>query len=116
VRFIAYTSVGKFIATLQKGSKSPMPQSESDVIDERTDAEKETAAAKQRSVLAMANQTNSFETAGLLGMIYEAMSNDWPAQLSHLMVVQLFKKFSPGNRISRVELRTILKAVTMKVN
>jgi hypothetical protein len=44
------------------------------------------------------------------------MSNDWPAGLAYQVMVLLFKKFSPDDRISRVELRTILNAVTMEVN
>jgi hypothetical protein len=48
----------------------------------------------------MANLTMAFETEGLLvGMIYTAMSNDWQPGLAYLMVEQLFKKFSPVNRI-----------------
>jgi hypothetical protein len=63
------------------------------------------------------NLTMTFITEGSLGMIYKAMSNhDWPAGLAYQVVVLLFKKFSPDDRISRVELRTMLNAVTMKVN
>jgi hypothetical protein len=66
-----------------------MPSSETAAIDESTDAGKEIAAAKQPNALAMANLTMSFETEGLLGMIYKSMSkkNDWQAGLVHLVVV-----------------------------
>jgi hypothetical protein len=45
--------------------------------------------------MAMANLTMTFETEGLLGMIYKSMSSDWQVGLVHLVVVQLFKKYSP---------------------
>jgi hypothetical protein len=87
--------VGKFIAALQKGGESTMPQkSESEVIDETTSPGKEKAAAKQwNALLTTANLTMAFETKGLLGMIYKAMSNDWPAGLAYQVVV-LFSRNS----------------------
>jgi hypothetical protein len=55
-------------------------------------------------------------TGRSLEMIYKAMSKDWSAGLAYQVVELLFKKFSPYCRISRVELRTMLNSVTMKVN
>jgi hypothetical protein len=49
VRFITDASVGKFLAVLQIGGESTMPSSDIEVINETTDAGKETATAKQRS-------------------------------------------------------------------
>jgi hypothetical protein len=48
----------------------------------------------------MANLTMAFEAKGFLGMIYKAMSNDWPAGLAYQVVVLSFKKFSQDDRIS----------------
>jgi hypothetical protein len=62
----------------------------------------------------MANSTMAFETESLIGMICKSMSNDWPAGLAHKVVVQLFNKYSPDNRISRVELRTMLNGISMR--
>ncbi len=47
-------------------------------------------------------------------MIYKTMSKDWPAGLAHKVVVELFNKYSPDDRISRVELRAMLNGVSMK--
>jgi hypothetical protein len=47
-------------------------------------------------------------------MIYESMSNDWPAGLTYVAVVQVFTEYSPDDRISRVELRTMLNGVSMR--
>jgi hypothetical protein len=69
IRFVAYASVGKFLAALKNGGESIMPSTETVAIDEATDAGKETAAAKEQNALAMANLTMAFKTEGLLGMI-----------------------------------------------
>jgi hypothetical protein len=54
----------------------------------------------------MANFTMAFKTEGLLGMIYKAMTKDWPAAgLAYMVIVQLMIKFNPEDRISQVELR-----------
>jgi hypothetical protein len=47
VRFVACASVGKFLAVLQKNGESTLPQSDTEVIDQTTSADKEKAAAKQ---------------------------------------------------------------------
>ena len=79
-------------------------------------AGKAQAAAKHRNALAMANFTMAFETDGLLGMIYKAMSKDWPGGLAYMVVAQLMIKFNLEDRISRVELRSMLNGVKMKVH
>jgi hypothetical protein len=58
----------------------------------------------------------AFVTGELLGMIYKAMSKVWPAGLEYQVVELLFNKLSPDDRISRVDLRTMLNTVTMEVN
>jgi hypothetical protein len=37
VRFVAYTSVGKFLAALSNGGESAIPSPETEAIDEATD-------------------------------------------------------------------------------
>jgi hypothetical protein len=103
-----------FLEALKKDGEASMPSSDSVVIDITTDAGKMVAAAKKRNALAMANLTMAFPTENLFGIIYKTMSTDWPAGLAHEVVVQLFNKYSPDDRISRVELRTMLNGVSMK--
>jgi hypothetical protein len=91
-----------------------LPSSDLVVIDLTTDAGKMISAAKERNSLAMANLTMEFETENLFGLIYKTMSTDWPAGLAHEVVVQLFSKYSPDDRISRVELRSMLNGVSIK--
>jgi hypothetical protein len=47
VSFVAYMSAWKFLAALQKNGESTLPQSDTEVIDQTTSADKEKAAAKQ---------------------------------------------------------------------
>ncbi len=91
-----------------------LPSSDLVVIDLTTDAGKMISAAKERNSLAMANLTMAFETDNLFGMIYKTMSTDWPGGLAHEVVVLLFNKYSPDDRISRVELRKMLNGVSIK--
>jgi hypothetical protein len=72
------------------------------------------SAAKERNSFAMANLIMAFETDNLFGMIYKTMSAGWPGGLAHEVVVLLFNKYSPDDRISRVELRKMLNGVSIK--
>jgi hypothetical protein len=119
IRFIAYANMCKFLPALKNGGEASMPSSDLVVIDIITEPEKMVAAAKERNALAMANLTMAnltmtFKTENLCGIIYKTMSTDWPAGLAHEVVVQLFNKYSPDARISRVELRSMLNGVSMK--
>jgi hypothetical protein len=114
IRFVAFANMCNFLEALKKGGEASIPSSDSVVIDITTDAGKMVAAAKKRNALAMANLTMAFQTENLFGIIYKTMSTDWPAGLAHEVVVQLFNKYSPDDRISRVELRTMLNGVSMK--
>jgi hypothetical protein len=115
IRFVAYANVCKFLGALKKGGEASMPSSDAVVIDMTTELGKKIAAANDRNSLAMANLTMAFETENLFGMIYKTISADWPGGLAHEVVVQLFNKYSPDDRISRVELlRTMLNGVSMR--
>jgi hypothetical protein len=57
---------------------------------------------------------SSMETEGLLGLIYKSIISDWQVGLAHLVVEQLFKTYSQDDRISRVELQSMLNAVSMR--
>jgi hypothetical protein len=107
IRFVALANVCKFLAALKNGGKMPMPSSDLEVMNMTTDSGKETAAAKQRNGMAMANLTMAFEAENLSGLIYKSMSDHWPAGLAQEVIVQLFNKYSLDNRVLRVELMKI---------
>ena len=62
----------------------------------------------------MANFTMAFTTEGCMGMIYKAITSNWPSGLVHLVVKALFQKYKPTDMISRVEMRLRLNKVSMK--
>jgi hypothetical protein len=105
----------KFLPALKNGGEASMPLSDSVVIDTTTDTGMRIASAKERySSLAMSNLRMAFESENLFGLICKTMTNDWPGGLAHEVIMQLFNNYSPDNRISRVELRTMLNEVSMK--
>jgi hypothetical protein len=63
IRFVAFTSVCKFLAALKNGGETLMvPSSDPAAIVEKTrDAGKETSAGKQQNARAMANLTMASE-------------------------------------------------------
>jgi hypothetical protein len=114
IRFIAFAKVCKFLAALKNGGEASMPSSDSVVIDIATGVSKKVVAAKERNSLAMANLTMAFQMEIIFGLTCKSMSNNWPAGWAHEVVVQLFNKYSPDDRISRVELRSMLNGVSMR--
>ena len=115
LRFLAYGCVWKFERALVIGGESTLPANWRVIIDEATEEGKEAAAAIKRNNVAMANFTMAFGSEGLFGMIYKTKTTDWPSGLAHKVVAQLIKKYNPEDRMSRVELRTQLGKVSMKV-
>jgi hypothetical protein len=69
VRFIVFTAVWQFLAALQIGGESALPQREAEVIDKTIADGKLAAQAKQRN--GIANLTMAFEAEGSLEMIYK---------------------------------------------
>jgi hypothetical protein len=112
-RFLAYAGVLGFALALGKKMETDMPTRDgATTIDEITDAGKLQAKAKKGNAIATANLTMSFESAGLMSLVFEAMNN--PAWCE--VVVALFKRFMPQDTMTRVELRQQLNRVSMKRN
>jgi hypothetical protein len=115
VRFWAYATVHKIVKALhQDGGEQAMPPTVMAAIDEATDAGKVSAAALRRNAVAMAHFTMAFYTEARMGIVYMAQSTDCPTGLAHLVVKFFFKKYTPADTISRVELRQKLNKVSMK--
>ena len=51
-----------------------------------------------------------------MGMIYKAVTTEYPGGLAHLVVQALFKKYEPDDKITRVEMRELLAKVSMKAH
>ena len=64
----------------------------------------------------MANLSMAFTSEGTMGLVYKAMTPDWPGGLTYLVTEALNKKYRPQDTITRVELRQKLNKVAMKKN
>ena len=67
-------------------------------------------------MIAIACLTASFQDDGLLNMVEQSMTSDWPSGLAYVVIDELFKKYRPVDMISRVEMRSRLNNVSMKAN
>ena len=74
---------------------------------------KEEKLAIRRNDKAMYNYTLAFQTEACMGMIYGASTTEWPDGLAWLVAKALNKKYAPKDRISRVEMKRQLTAVSM---
>jgi hypothetical protein len=70
--------VYKFSAALKIGGEADLPQKEDDMLDETKSDEKRKADARRRDEVAMANLAMSFTTASLMGVIYKAVTSEYP--------------------------------------
>jgi hypothetical protein len=113
-RFKAYAMVYKFVEALKESAETDLPGTEDTRIDEATDIGKRQVAAKKRNAIGMAHLTMALTSEGTMGLVYKAMTTDWPNGKVHLVVAGLFKKFQPQDTITRVELRQMLNKVCMK--
>ena len=114
IRFRAFATVYKFIEALAPVDEANLPNTEGDVLDEAIPADMLKIAARKRNAVAMANFAMSFTDETTLGMIFKAISTDWPTGKSSVVVALLLKKFKPEDTMTRVELRQELNKITMK--
>eukprot|EP00957_Ditylum_brightwellii_P119465 9114749-Ditylum_brightwellii.AAC.1 len=93
--FLAYASVYGFAQSVQHTADSDLPATEADEINE-SDRTAAAAAkkAKKANTIAMASFTMAFTSKSLIGMVYAAMTTDWPSGLAQKIVVALHEKFS----------------------
>ena len=115
MRYTAYAVVHKFMLALQIGGEAVMPDSAATVLAADA-AGIRAAAAIQRNAVAMATMTMAFSTEGSMGLVYKAITVEWPGGLAHIVVASLFKKYQPQDTITKVELRQMLNKVSMKKN
>jgi hypothetical protein len=115
---IAYAGVLEFALAMGRKIETDMPAEDSTSIDDTTDVGKKQTKAKKRNAIAMANLTMALESAGLMSLVFEAMSNPlWPGGLACNVVTELSKKCMPQDTMTRVlELHQPLNKVSMKRN
>jgi hypothetical protein len=114
-RFTAFATVYKFNEAVRKDGPDPdLPSSESEVLDEDDEDDKKKIAMRKRNAVAMVNLSMAFTSEGSMGLVYKAMTLEWPGGLAHLVIKGLFKKYQPQDTVTRVELHQMLNKVSMK--
>ena len=112
-RFKAFASVQGFASALSDQAESDLPATEATPLATGDAGDNQRATIK-RNNLAVANLTMAFQTDALMGLVYKACDDDWPAGQAWKIVGALKHKYMPDDRISRVELRKALTSVTMR--
>jgi len=104
-RFVMYAMVYKFVEVISKDApEADMPLSEMEALDETENDDKKKIAVEKRNAVAMANLSMAFTSEGTMGLVYKAMTTEWPNGLAHLVIKGLFKKYQPQDTMMRVEL------------
>ncbi len=70
-----------FRQALAEDGDSDLPENESNELDKTTPVGKKMLAAKKRNEVAMANFTIAFTSEGVMGLVYKALTTDWPSGL-----------------------------------
>ena len=63
--------------------------------DETTEVGKLKVLAIRRNGVAMANLSMAFTSEGKMGLVYKAMTPEWPGGLAYLVMEALNKKYHP---------------------
>lgn len=115
VRFKAFARVWKFSEALVKGGETHLPSSEDLDISAITDEDdrKKSMKAVERNSIAMAQLSMALTTDSGMALVFDAMTDDWPGGLAHVVMTSMEKKFQPADTLTRVELRTKLNGVSM---
>ena len=112
MRFKAYATIKNFALAIDRTQEADLPSTETDDVS----SDKPKKAARDRNMMAIACLTASFQDDGLLNMVEQSMTSDWPSGLAYVVIDELFKKYRPVDMISRVEMRSRLNNVSMKAN
>jgi hypothetical protein len=75
-----------------------MPTSDATIIDLEEEEEEEglrQEAAKKRNDIAIANFMMAFTSEGIIGLVYKAVTVDWPDGLPHLIVLAMLQRYMP---------------------
>jgi hypothetical protein len=108
----AYANVHGFETTFSK--ESALPEREDNELDESGREGKLGIMAKRRNATAMACFTMAFLREGMIMILYQAMTPEWPRGLAYRVIEILIRKFRPVDMISKIELRTELNNISMK--
>ena len=63
------------------------------MLDESKDEHKKKIAVRNRNSVAMANLAMAFTSESTMGLVYKAMTKEWPSGLAHPVIKGLFRKY-----------------------
>jgi hypothetical protein len=112
MRFRAYATIKNFASAIERTKETDLPATEATDVS----SDKPKKSARDRNVMAVACLTASFQDDGLLNIVEQSMTSDWPSGLACVIIDELFKKNRPVDMISRVEMRSRLNNVSIKEN
>jgi gag-polypeptide of LTR copia-type/Zinc knuckle len=110
IRFRAYATIKNFASAIERTKETDLPATETTDVS----SDKPKKSARDRNMMAVACLTATFQDDGLLNIVEQSMTGDWPSGLACVIIDELFKRYRPVDIISRVELRTRLNHVSMK--
>ena len=112
-KFKAYAGVQGFTQALA-GREANLPATEGAQLDPDDDVTDRQRAALKRNALAMAHLVQAMKTEGLMAIIYEVQTADWPTGLAFEAAALLRNKHQPNDMFSIVEMRQALNKIKMK--
>ena len=116
IRFRAYATFNKFMESLKAEDETHLPASEAEVLVETVPAEALQIAARKRNTVAIANFAMSFTDETTMGMIYKAISQDWPTGKASVVVTELLRKFKPEDTMTRVERCSLSRSARLRTD
>eukprot|EP00957_Ditylum_brightwellii_P061346 4656283-Ditylum_brightwellii.AAC.1 len=112
--FLVYASVYGLMQRMQHTIDPNLSNREALIIDETDAAVIATIKKSKRSnAIAMASFTMAFTSKSLIGMVYAAMTTDWPCGLAYKIMVALHEKYAPQDMVTKIELRCALNSILM---
>jgi hypothetical protein len=116
IRFRAFATVYRFVEALRDADEASLPAREDTALDEAVPAEKLSIPARKRNAVAMANYSMAMTAESNLGMIFKAITAEWPAGKASIVTRLLKAKYMPQDTMTPVELRQELNKIKMKKN
>jgi hypothetical protein len=112
-KFRAFATLSGFAEAIKEDPDPMLPTSSTTAVEDTEDAAKMKFAILKND-LAMSSFTIAFTKEGIMRLVSQAKTKEWPDGAAHLIVRMLNKKFRPNDMMSKVELRQQLNKVVMK--
>jgi hypothetical protein len=105
MKFKSYGTIDNFSLAIQRTADTDLPPTEASAVS----SDNKGRLARQRNLMAISCRTMAFSDAALLNVVEQSETSAWPSGLAHIIEIELCKKYTPDDIISRVEMRTRLR-------